>query len=421
MRSKLSSKYVSSIIKTDKGFSLAKKTLNLKNKKRINEDTEPVYSGKEVEIAGRTLKKPETLEDKNIFTDAMNVLYYWRNLHEVPMENAFKLLENIVQKHDRKAFVAKRSKRYFSIVRKLNIETKMNLRNMQDIAGCRAIFTSKKKLGKAYNELRKNTVFKKDNGELRVKDYISIPKPSGYRSIHIVGKFSDNNNKNKSVEIQLRTKIQHHWATALEIIDIFTNQALKSNMGNEDWAKIFKQISYQFEIMEKIHLYDNLQPLEQYSKYKKMVVDEKHGMEHGLVIQSIYDIDRLQRKLKVIEQLNAFASSIEVMDKKIRESGFDGYALLVIDPQKGEIASNLFDLDNVKEAFEEYLNVEKKHAKNKDIVVSMVSTNSIGGLPEAYPNYFADSTIFLTNLTYIVNLKNELDPSWIRKALSSMS
>jgi len=38
-----------------------------------------------------------------------------------PMENAFKLLENIVQKHDSKAFVAKRSKRYFSIVRKLNI------------------------------------------------------------------------------------------------------------------------------------------------------------------------------------------------------------------------------------------------------------------------------------------------------------
>lgn len=58
-----------------------------------------------------------------------------------------------------------------------------------------------------------------DHQYVGMDDYISTPKESGYRSLHLKYK-----NKNKyrpdydglQIEIQLRTKLQHIWATAVE-------------------------------------------------------------------------------------------------------------------------------------------------------------------------------------------------------------
>ena len=51
--------------------------------------------------------------------------------------------------------------------------------------------------------------------------------------------------KNK-IEIQLRTELQHAWATSLEIIDTLENIKLKtSNEGHEEWRRfsIFVDVS----------------------------------------------------------------------------------------------------------------------------------------------------------------------------------
>ena len=52
---------------------------------------------------------------------------------------------------------------------------------------------------------------------------------------------------------------------------------------------------------------------------------------------------------------------------------------------------------------------EKKSFQNHNIV-ALVSTNAIGGVQEAYPNYFADSKDFIKYLQ-IINLSyNTLNP-----------
>ena len=38
---------------------------------------------------------------------------------------------------------------------------------------------------------------------------------------------------------------------------------------------------------------------------------------------------------------------------------------------------------------------------NKKMIITLLSTDAVGGLKEAYPNYFADSEIFLDNIRYI--------------------
>jgi ppGpp synthetase/RelA/SpoT-type nucleotidyltranferase len=81
--------------------------------------------------------------------------------------------------------MAKRLKRTPSIINKLKrLKGKLQLTTMNDIAGCRVILSNKKKVYKLKKLLLQKTDFK-----LR-KDYIETPRESGYRSLHLIGKFS---------------------------------------------------------------------------------------------------------------------------------------------------------------------------------------------------------------------------------------
>ena len=51
------------------------------------------------------------------------------------------------------------------------------------------------------------------------------------------------------VEVQIRSKLQHFWATAIETVDFFTRQAIKSSEGHPDWVDFFKLVSSAFAKM----------------------------------------------------------------------------------------------------------------------------------------------------------------------------
>ena len=97
------------------------------------------YTGKQIIKAGEDLIDSEVMnQDPDRFSDAMDIMSYWRFKHETSLDIAFMLLQEISYKKDKKAIFAKRLKRHVSIVRKLIRFNKMKLKNMQDIGGCRA-------------------------------------------------------------------------------------------------------------------------------------------------------------------------------------------------------------------------------------------------------------------------------------------
>ncbi len=114
-------------------------------------------------------------------------------------------------RHYHKAIFGRRLKRYSSIVKKIERFKTMQLGNMRDIGGCRAIVAGQSKLNKLVRNLRKDKRFRDSNGSIRKRDYISAPKDDGYRSYHLIGQFSDDEETNRFIEVQVRTKIQHDW------------------------------------------------------------------------------------------------------------------------------------------------------------------------------------------------------------------
>lgn len=348
------------------------------------------YSKKEVQKAGEILiVKNISKNDPNAYKESMFILSNWRASHIHSLHNITSFLQRIAIYEDRKAIVVKRLKRAPSIVNKLLRFDNMKLRNMQDIAGCRAILSTNKNVYKVFKKLDKLRTF-------RVKNYIYLPKEDGYRSIHLVCKCDDEEHGEKGakypVEIQLRSKIQHSWATAVEIVDLFTNQTLKSNEGKKDWLDFFKYISHEFSKLEKV---DN-KPID----------------------NSMSESIRLIKKLDIYKKFDVYANSLKLIENHIN-SKTDEYYLINMDLKAKTINLYGFSYNNFDEAAVKYLTLEKKSEKDKKYVIAFVSSKSVSNLKEAYPNYFADSELFIENIRKIENINRRENPSWFLKFLLS--
>src|SRR3989338_6000464 len=197
------------------------------------------YSKSQINWAGDILVSGEnSSEDWN---KALEILDNWRAIHKYPM-HVFKIrLKRVSEDIDKRALAVQRLKRLPSILKKMQRkyhgnEPTMNLSQMQDIAGCRVIMPNVELARRVYKEcyIRGDLKHKKVNE----KDYINNPKDDGYRSIHLIYSYKSDKKRKEEyngllTEIQIRSKLQHLWATAIETVDFFTKQAIKSNEGQK--------------------------------------------------------------------------------------------------------------------------------------------------------------------------------------------
>lgn len=352
---------------------------------QMDQKQELAYSKKQVQKAGEQLIKDDLInEDPELYSESMRILSNWRACHITPLDFVSDRLTSQAIKIDRKAIIAKRLKRTPSIIKKLKRFDGMKLRTMQDIGGCRAILGTRKHVYKLVRATKNSTY--------RIKDYIKNPKEDGYRGIHLIGKFP-NKEKNSEyyIEIQIRTIIQHAWATAVEIIDLFTNQALKSNQGSSDWKDFFRHISNEFALLES-------------------------NINNEISSESTISADKLSKKLDVTRKFIAYSSSVKILnDHLVMEK--DGFYLLITNTKDKTLQITHFSDDNFEDATKIYLEEEKKSAKKPYKVVALVSSNSISSLKEAYPNYFADSRIFLYNLELVLAKNRRNNPNWFMQLL----
>ena len=104
----------------------------------------------------------------------------------------------------------------------------MQLDRMQDIGGIRAVVNSVDEVRRVHESLIKGR--HQHCPVLPPKDYISNPKDDGYRGIHQVFKYDTPQHKElkgMQVEVQIRTKLQHYWATAVETLGVMRNPRSK--------------------------------------------------------------------------------------------------------------------------------------------------------------------------------------------------
>ena len=344
---------------------------------------DPVFSKSKVRKAGDVLRGKHELTVNT--SHAYEVLSNWRSAHAYPMHCLLVYLRRKSAEICSDPVVVQRLKRSPSIVKKLRRISGMSLDRMQDIAGCRSVVSSLAEVEKLSSVIKKSRIRHLLHNE---KDYISHPKESGYRCIHLVYKYNATKEqyKNFFIELQIRSRIQHAWATAVEVVDIFTKQALKASYGQPEWKDFFRYVSAEFARLEGAP------------------VDERISK-----IATRENIEALEVKLAVMDRLRAFAVTTKHIEEQARRSY--RYYLMVLEDRKN-ISVYRYEAKQIAEATEQYLRLETEYAKDDRADVVLVSGDSINNLRQAYPNYFADTEIFAKFYYEIVNRANpSLNPT----------
>lgn len=340
----------------------------------------PEYSKGQIDRAGRIMVDPTALPDEA--ADAAVIVNNWRASHNYPL-NTFKVtLRKKALGIDPNRLVAQRIKRMSSIEAKLSRFHRMRMSQMQDIGGARVILGNVghvRKLVQTYLESDlKHSLDAMD-------DYIDSPKASGYRGIHMVYRYNSDKQapavyNGLCIELQFRTRLQHAWATAVETVGTFLQQALKSSQGEERWLRFFALMGSVFAHKERCPSLVPDTPLVQ-----KDLVDE---------------VRKLANVLNVHYVLRAYQQAIRVArEGEDRRSNY--FYLLVLEPQSGKMTVTGYPRARLDQATTDYLREERRVAGAAGAEAVLVSVDSIASLERAYPNYFLDTAVFLRELTAI--------------------
>ncbi len=326
------------------------------------------YTKGEVNRAGQQLLDKTLAE----YDSAKSILDNWRVCHIAPLNSFQKSLRLKLTKLDDDALVSQRLKRTPSILAKLKRNPKMLLARMQDIGGIRAVTKNMQKM----RELE--ATYKKETKAFTIvqggKDYIINPKASGYRGVHLVFKCRNG----FSIELQIRTQMQHAWATAVETMGTFLNNSLKSSEGPDEWLEFFALASSAFAVLEstpRIPGHDHLSDQETFEKLLQM-----------------------EKRLGVLNKLSGF----RVVTRHISNDKKKGrYHLITLDLDIMRANIQSYEAKYIEIASAEYSKKEAEISSGRNIQVVLVSSETINTLRKAYPSYFLDAELFAKNFTTI--------------------
>ncbi len=341
--------------------------------------TVPNFTRGQINRAGVALLDETATPQARI--NSLALINHWRACHAYPINTFQATLRGRLKKVCPNPLFATRLKRLPSISKKLEKNHGMQLARMQDVGGLRAVVDTVAQVRKLQEIYCDGSL---DHELVGIDDYIDQPKASGYRSLHLIYRYKNPSApayNGLSIELQFRTRLQHAWATAVETIGSFLNQALKSSEGPADWLDYFKIVSSAFALNENCPVGAQHSDMAPADIYKKCVA--------------------LGTTLDVKRKLNAFAVAANAISSN---SAGGNFHLIILDAVERTVSVTSFGRKRLEEANAAYADAERNAAEHQDMQTVLVATSSIEALRLAFPNYFLDTKQFLAALARIEKL-----------------
>jgi Region found in RelA / SpoT proteins len=368
----------------------------------------PEHSKDDVNSAGKIIHQTASpdlaldfLESRwDEYERALVIVNNWRGSHGYPLITLRINLTRIASRFDDDPLIAQRIKRLWSITHKLNRIPGLKLTQMQDLGGCRAILHNVSRVKDVVQHLEasnmKHVLFK-------TNDYITQPKKSGYRGVHMVYEFRSENKKHKiyngqRIEMQLRSRHQHAWATAVETVGTFSGQALKSSLGNESWLRFFQLMGSAIALREESPLVPNTP-----TNRADLVKELRH----------------LSNQLQVSQRMLSYRHAVRAMSATAKDANF---YLLELNVEMKQL--NVKGFKEEAGAAKAYDEAEARVRQKQSTDAVLVSVDSVASLGRAYPNYFADTRAFEQLMRQALSGKSrgiEVPPVPIEEAKASVA
>ncbi|TAE34148.1 MAG: hypothetical protein EAY65_03385 [Alphaproteobacteria bacterium] len=198
------------------------------------------FSKGDIRRAGELLKRTE-LRNTAEYRQAVQLVQTWRGYYFYPLNTLQAHVRNQLKHIGQEPYIGQRLKRLPTIIDKLS-RIKGTLETMQDIGGMRVLCDDVASMDALMHLLEKSRARHKIK---RTSDYITTPKQDGYRGKHFIYEVYSSSSKTPdflqgmTVELQVRTSIQHDWATAVEVVDMVYHSSLKTGSGSDEWKQFF--------------------------------------------------------------------------------------------------------------------------------------------------------------------------------------
>lgn len=317
-------------------------------------------SKKAVKRAGEAFSDPNATPDQ--IANAESLVNEWRGIHQVAISYLLADLGEVLNDGN-ECVIAGRIKKLSTIKDKLTRkDSKGNLGSMYDIAGCRIIVENLDKQRHICDSLLQIAACNKEKSSKH--DYILNPKDSGYRARHLLFSYEYPGSKfSLSVELQVRTRHQHAWATAVEMYDQAGNDRLKFGEPDSLVADTFFRDT---------------------SAYIKSI-------EEGT------DFDRTKMNSSspdakiILEILEAASCSLTILGNEPDLSSNE-YCLVDFDPDMQTVSLRKLNPENAVDCYFQ----QEKDPKTQGHNYVLLRGGDLEYLKELYPNYFGDISFFTT-------------------------
>lgn len=180
-------------------------------------------SDSRIDKAGEALASGELINKDPIkYIELEDDFDQYRQEHLQPLSETTIEIQKMLSDSDTEYYIAQRLKRKPQIIRKLQ-RLSVRLRQLQDIGGCRIIVPKNKDVDSLLNFFKEKS--KQELG-FEIKKYTDYRKKgrddTGYRALHLIME-----RNNRSLELQIRSRIQHYWAESIERTSVLYGNHLK--------------------------------------------------------------------------------------------------------------------------------------------------------------------------------------------------
>ncbi|MCL1845752.1 MAG: RelA/SpoT domain-containing protein [Defluviitaleaceae bacterium] len=331
----------------------------------------PIYSKKVVRKAGKAVASGDFSEISE--DEALKIINNWRASHEYLMEMLY--IKGRLYGINRIIKVFRRLKRLESIVGKLSRFPNMMLDRMQDLGGCRVIVNKIDDINEATNVFKN---FKTaDYTLIKENNYIAEPKPDGYRSVHLIFEVTEADPvfQGLKVEVQIRTQLQHAWATAVEILSLRQHVNIKAGEGDAKTRRYMALISALFALEEGAPTGEHISEPAQKIFEEAMQLDKDiHILDTIRAIQMtpIFSGERQEKSAYYVIKVDAHASTSKIYS---------------------------FNDNQLETAVDFCAEVEKSNQGSFAVLISAIDVNS---LFEGYPNYLSNANKFVAKVDALI-------------------
>ncbi|MEI9402337.1 RelA/SpoT domain-containing protein [Mesorhizobium argentiipisi] len=296
----------------------------------------------------------------------------FRDSHVMPMRSVFYSVRHKLRQYGIRGDMAARPKRMPSIRRKLSSST-IKFDQMNDLGGCRAIMHD-------IRGVRTLIAAIEDSFPHPIRQrypYIERPKADGYRSHHIVFNFNPSGAEQvafagRRIELQIRTRLQHSWATAVEAASLYRGEDYKHGQGDQDWLRLFELAGAEFSHVEECPIVEGMP-------------------NHDERVKELKDLNRKLRATSVLENIKNATHFAET-------NRHDAGKYFLIRYRKDHTVA-VEGYDSIIVATQELGDAEFRIASGQDDDrVVLVEVGKISKLVQMYPNYFGDVSLFVSNL-----------------------